>query len=81
MTCLALKIAWLQRLKNFLASNLEILECNGNTGANIFLSNTFQILQITAIENEVNNRTVPAPSVKFFGQAMTAITWTQEICN
>ena len=54
-----------------------------------FLLDTFQILQITAIENEVNNRTVPAPFVKFVGQrnteissqAMTAITWTQEVCN
>ena len=51
-----------------------------------FLLNTFQILQITAIENEINNRTVPAPFVKFVGQpnteissqAMTAITWTQK---
>ena len=54
-----------------------------------FLLNTFQILQITAIENEIDNRTVPAPFVKFVGQpnteissqAMTAITWTQKICN
>ena len=29
-----------------------------------FLLDTFQILQITAIENEVNNRTVPAPFEK-----------------
>ena len=53
------------------------------------LLNAFQILQITAIENEVNNRAVPVPFVKFVGQpnteissqAMTAITWTQEVCN
>ena len=52
-----------------------------------FLLNTFQILQITAIENEINNRTDPAPFVKFVGQpnteissqAMTAITWTQKM--
>ena len=47
--------------------------------------NTFKILQITVIENEIDNRTVHAPFVKFVGQsnteissqAMTAITWTQ----
>ena len=44
--------------------------------------NTFKILQITVIENEIDNQT---PFVKFVGQpiteissqAMTAITWTQ----
>ena len=53
------------------------------------LLNTFQILQITAIENEISDRTVPAPFVKFVGQpnteislqAMTAITRTHEIRN
>ena len=48
-----------------------------------------KIQQITAIENEINYRTVHAPFVKFVGQlnteissqVMTAVTWTQAICN
>ena len=39
-----------------------------------FLLNTFQILQITAIENDINYRTVHVPFVKFVVQPNTEIS-------